>query len=150
MFGSNGSMDRKAALAQLQGSGLRVRERISRPTEVVEAPGWQGARRAHTRRYATDEQRSRTGWIGGVSDRLILSRTLRTEILDAALHAFQVAWNDPPRIDNGVTVKVTKKMLMVVDYTLPGTQERFWLFDLASMQLRHVLHCSHGKKSQAR
>jgi len=34
---------------------LRVRDRISWPTEVGEAPVWQGARRAHTRRYATDE-----------------------------------------------------------------------------------------------
>ena len=30
-----------------------------------EAPGRQGARRAHSRSYVTDEQRSRPGWIGG-------------------------------------------------------------------------------------
>src|SRR5512143_2531436 len=95
MFGVNGSLDRKTALQQLQGSGIRI------------------------------------------------------EVLDAALYAFQVAWNDPPRIDHGVTVKVTKQILMVVDFTLPGTQVRFWLFDLASMQLWYALHCSHGKNSES-
>jgi hypothetical protein len=34
----------------------------------VEAPGWQGARREHTRRYVTDERRSQPGWIGVEGD----------------------------------------------------------------------------------
>jgi hypothetical protein len=47
---------------------VRVRERTSRSIEGVEAPRSQGARRAHTRRYVTDEQRRERGWIGARSD----------------------------------------------------------------------------------
>jgi hypothetical protein len=35
---------------------------------AAEAPGWQGARREHTRRYVTDEQRRQAGWIDREGD----------------------------------------------------------------------------------
>jgi len=51
----------------------------------VEAPGWRGARRARTRRYATDEQRSQPGWIGVQKRQVILRQVL---IARAAISAF--------------------------------------------------------------
>ena len=36
-----------------------------RRTEAAEAPGWEGARRANTWTYLTDEQRPQPGCIGG-------------------------------------------------------------------------------------
>jgi hypothetical protein len=52
----------------LGGWAVRVRERTSRSIEGVEAPRSQGARRAHTRRYVTDEQHRERGWIDARSD----------------------------------------------------------------------------------
>jgi ABC-type transport system substrate-binding protein len=50
---------------------------------AVEAPGWQGARREHTRRYVTNEQRRQPGWIGREGERVVLSRALTTRALAA-------------------------------------------------------------------
>ena len=41
-----------------------TRAGIRCPGERDEAPAWQGERRAHTRRYVTDEQHRQAGWIG--------------------------------------------------------------------------------------
>src|SRR5512143_3563285 len=69
---------------------------------VVEAPAWRGARRAHTRRYATDEQRSQTGWIGGQSDRAILRRAPRVAFSLMVAHLAQV---DAEHGDNAIGEK---------------------------------------------
>lgn len=42
------------------------------PAWGVEAPGWQGARRAQTGSYSTDEERRETGWIGGPNGKFFL------------------------------------------------------------------------------
>jgi hypothetical protein len=55
---------------------LRALEWINRSVIAVEAPGWQGARRERTRRYAPDEQRSQPGWIGREDERVIHSGAL--------------------------------------------------------------------------
>ncbi len=47
------------------------------PGERGEAPAWQGARKTHTRRYATDEQHRQGGWIGRRSGQVIPERVLR-------------------------------------------------------------------------
>jgi transcriptional regulator with GAF, ATPase, and Fis domain len=65
-------------LARVAGGSSEVRARsgIGWSTMGFEAPGSQDARRAHTRRYATDEQRSEAGWIGSQSDQAIPERAL--------------------------------------------------------------------------
>src|SRR5262245_41266278 len=50
---------------------------MSRSEIAALAPGWRGARRAHTRRYATDEQRSQTERIGRENERVIHPPALR-------------------------------------------------------------------------
>ncbi len=54
----------------------RTRAGIGRSMISAEAPGGRYARREHARRYVTDEQRSRPGWIGAEGDRLIPTRAL--------------------------------------------------------------------------
>ena len=75
-------------------AALRARSEIDRAEIAVEAPGWRGARREHTCRYVTDEQRSRPGWIGRENDRSIPLRApggrptgTLTVTLDRALQA---------------------------------------------------------------
>jgi hypothetical protein len=46
------------------------------PVQGVEAPGWQGAKRANIAGYSTDEQRSQPGCIGGLNDQVIRDRGL--------------------------------------------------------------------------
>jgi hypothetical protein len=43
----------------------------------VEAHAWQGARRANSTSYLTDEQRCQAGWIGASKCEVIFERTLR-------------------------------------------------------------------------
>jgi hypothetical protein len=59
------------------GVTVRTRAGISCSIEGGEAPLWQGARRAHTRRYVTDEQRSHSGWIVVVNEHVIPARVLK-------------------------------------------------------------------------
>ena len=56
---------------------LRARATISSQNMGAEAPVWQGARRAHTVAYVTDEQRSHTGWIGAQKWEVIVARALK-------------------------------------------------------------------------
>jgi hypothetical protein len=42
----------------------------------VEAPAWQGVRRANSTGYLTDEQRSQAGWIGVLKCEIIFERAL--------------------------------------------------------------------------
>ena len=51
---------------------------------AAEAPGWQGARSEHTRRYVSDEQRGQPGWIGRAPARVVFERRLG-RCLQAAL-----------------------------------------------------------------
>ena len=46
---------------------------------AVEAPGWQGARREHTRRYVTDEQRRQPGRIAREGERAVSAHALRAQ-----------------------------------------------------------------------
>ena len=55
---------------------VRARRGINRSNIAVEAPGWRGARRSHTRRHVTDEQRSQPGWVGREDERVISRRAL--------------------------------------------------------------------------
>jgi phosphatidate phosphatase APP1 len=64
---------------------LRTREAIGCANTGVEPPGWQGARRAHTPRYATDEQRRQPGWIGGQIAQVIAARVLTIAALALVL-----------------------------------------------------------------
>ncbi|RLC26506.1 MAG: hypothetical protein DRH21_01960 [Deltaproteobacteria bacterium] len=43
----------------------------------VEAHAWQGARRANSKSYLTNEQRSHAGWIGASKCEVIFERALR-------------------------------------------------------------------------
>jgi len=63
---------------------VRARAVINDPEIAVEAPGWQGARRARTRRYATDEQRRQPGWIDRENGAVITARALSLTLLVAS------------------------------------------------------------------
>jgi hypothetical protein len=58
---------------------IRARPGISCSIEGGEAPPWEGARRAHTRRYVTDERHSYGGWIVVVNEHVIPGRALKKE-----------------------------------------------------------------------
>ncbi len=58
---------------------IRERVKIRSASQGVEAPGWQGARRANIGGYLTDEQRSQPGWIGVPTAEFILTRSLTGE-----------------------------------------------------------------------
>jgi biopolymer transport protein ExbB len=55
----------------------RARTGINWSIMAGEAPVWQGARRADTCRYPTDEQHSQKGWIDGQNDQVIPARALK-------------------------------------------------------------------------
>jgi ABC-2 type transport system ATP-binding protein len=57
-------------------SALRALVETTSPGIGVETPGWRGARREHTRRYVTDEQRSQPGWIGAEDGEVVSTSAL--------------------------------------------------------------------------
>ncbi|MFH1467159.1 MAG: murein L,D-transpeptidase catalytic domain family protein [Pseudomonadota bacterium] len=63
---------------------------------------------------------------------------LRPEVLSLALRAFQTAWQ------RGET---RKKVLTVIDYSLPSSQKRLWVIDLASNRLLFHEYVAHGSGS---
>ncbi len=62
--------------AVTEGIDTRSCAEITRANIAAEAPIWQGARRARTRRYVTDERRSKRGWIGGEIAQVISEQRL--------------------------------------------------------------------------
>ena len=43
--------------------------------------------------------------------------------------------------------KVKKPVLTVIDYSLPSSKKRMWIFDLKTNQVSYYTHVSHGKNS---
>jgi hypothetical protein len=64
---------------------------------------------------------------------------LRREVLELALRAREcaVAYGDVEG----------ESRLAVIDYSLPSTQERLWVFDTATGRLLHREHVAHGRNS---
>lgn len=63
---------------------------------------------------------------------------LKTDVLKLALHAYQKL------AQTGVA---KNRKLTVIDYTLPSTKKRLWVFDLASAKLDYQGLVSHGKNT---
>jgi hypothetical protein len=57
---------------------------MASPGIGVETPGWRGARREHTRRYVTDEQRSQPGWTGAEDGEAVSIIALTLELTSEA------------------------------------------------------------------
>jgi hypothetical protein len=63
---------------------------------------------------------------------------LREEVLEQALRAFQSAWK------RGET---RKKLITVIDYSLPSSDKRMWVIDLDSNRLLFHEYVAHGSGS---
>lgn len=63
---------------------------------------------------------------------------LREHVLSQALTAFEAAWK------KGDT---TEKLITVIDYSMPSSEKRLWVIDLASNEVLMQQHVSHGKNS---
>ncbi len=63
---------------------------------------------------------------------------LRAEVLELAMKAFQTAWR------RGDT---RKKIITVIDYSLPSSEKRLWVIDLSSNKLLFHEHVAHGSGS---
>ncbi len=63
---------------------------------------------------------------------------LREHVLSQALTAFETAWK------RGDT---TEKLITVIDYSMPSSEERLWVIDLSTNEVLFQLHVSHGKNS---
>lgn len=63
---------------------------------------------------------------------------LNSEVLQLAVKAYNHA------NDNG---KVKKPILTVIDYSLPSSKARMWVFDVASDTLLYKTYVAHGKNS---
>ncbi len=79
---------RRPPCAPGTGHGVRERVKIRSASQGVEAPGWQGVKRANIAGYLTDEQRSQPGWIGVPSAEFILTRSLNARLE----HGFGFSW----------------------------------------------------------
>lgn len=63
---------------------------------------------------------------------------LKPSVLKMALHAYNTA------LDNG---NVKKQLLTVIDYSLPSSKQRMWIFDLSKNELLYKLNVAHGRNS---
>ncbi|MFY7697943.1 MAG: murein L,D-transpeptidase catalytic domain family protein [Legionella sp.] len=63
---------------------------------------------------------------------------LNKKVLKLALSAYQKATNKG---------RVKKPVLTVIDYSLPSTKQRMWIFDLRSEKLLYNTYVAHGKNS---
>ncbi len=66
------------------------------------------------------------------------SSGLRPEVLEQALRAFQTAW------DRGDT---RRKIITVIDYSMPSSEKRMWVIDLDSNRLLFHEYVAHGSGS---
>ena len=64
--------------------------------------------------------------------------TLNKKVLQHAINAYQEAANEG---------RVKKAVLTVIDYSLPSSQQRMWVFDLKTNKLVYNTHVAHGKNS---
>ena len=77
LSGINSSLGNAPGSRQVRARArIRARAGISDPFQGVEAPGRQGAEERAYGEYVSDEQRSRTGCIGGLNGSLIPARVL--------------------------------------------------------------------------
>lgn len=67
-----------------------------------------------------------------------MAPTLKEDVLKLALHAYQKAQAEG---------KVKRHILTVIDYSLPSTKERMWVFDLDKKRLMFNTYVAHGKNS---
>lgn len=63
---------------------------------------------------------------------------LKPEVLKMALNAYKTA------LDQGA---VKKQLLTVIDYSLPSSKQRMWIFDLTKDELLYKLNVAHGRNS---
>ncbi|MDF1827483.1 MAG: murein L,D-transpeptidase catalytic domain family protein [Legionellaceae bacterium] len=63
---------------------------------------------------------------------------LNTKVLKLALTAYQKA------LHSGVA---KKQILTVIDYSLPSSKQRLWVFDVRKEKLLYHMHVAHGKNS---
>ena len=74
----------------------------------------------------------------GVQHLSEIAPELKTDVLKMALNAYKTA-------DERGDVK--KKLLTVIDYSLPSSKKRMWVFDLNKEELLYKLNVAHGKNS---
>ena len=63
---------------------------------------------------------------------------LNTKVLKLALTAYEKAQH------NGMA---KKQILTVIDYSLPSSKQRLWVFDVRKEKLLYYMHVAHGKNS---
>lgn len=73
-----------------------------------------------------------------LSPEAFADRGLRPEVLELALRAFETAWK------RGDT---RKKVITVIDYSMPSSQKRLWVIDLDSNELLFHEYVAHGSGS---
>lgn len=76
--------------------------------------------------------------VSALSPDAFKSKGLRREVLAAALKAFETAWS------RGDT---RKRVLTIIDYSLPSDQRRLWVIDLDSKKLLFHEYVAHGRGS---
>jgi hypothetical protein len=67
-----------------------------------------------------------------------VAQGLRAEVLELALRAFETAWK------NGDT---RERIITVIDYSMPSSERRLWVIDLASNRLLFHEYVAHGSGS---
>lgn len=65
---------------------------------------------------------------------------VHADVARRALHAYGLVWSENPRVS---------PRLSVIDFSVPATQKRLWVFDVDTMDTLHHLHVTHGSNTAA-
>ena len=65
---------------------------------------------------------------------------VHTDVARRALHAYGLVWSENPRVSPKLTV---------IDFAVPATEKRLWVFDVDTMDTLFHLHVTHGSNTAA-
>lgn len=106
----------------------------------VALPAWAGRRE-------TDDAVGRLGGVNASADARLMAAALSAQAPGLSPQALVLAVQALENAHSGSMLKVAPRALAVIDFSLPSTQKRLWIFNLESRVLLYEEWVAHGRNT---